>query len=95
MANPFGDWQVREAQVTAYSEYRYFFEPERFLSENNIQYVVLSSSVHTSENMKMTLQQRADLHRVEKRRSVGWMGNSPYICFITPQSKFTGSSNSD
>ena len=77
--------QVRKAQVTGYSEYRYFFEPERFLSENNIQYIVLSSSVHTSENIKMILQQRADfLHRVEKGRSVGWMGELPLYLFHNP-----------
>lgn len=77
--------QVREHQVDGFPEYRYFFEPERFLSENSIQYVVLSSGTHTSEKMKMNLQQRADLlHRVEKDRPVGWIGELPLYSFHNP-----------
>ncbi|MFQ5902872.1 MAG: ArnT family glycosyltransferase, partial [Candidatus Binatia bacterium] len=77
--------QVKEEEVKRDPGFRYFFEPEYFLSTNNIQYVVLSSSMPTSKSLKKILEGRADLvHRSETQPLVGLVGTLPFYSFHNP-----------
>lgn len=76
--------RARDKQVKRYPEYRYFFEPRRFLTENRIQYVVLSSGTPTNGHLQSILEQQADLLiRVEKKSSA-WLGELPFYSFHNP-----------
>jgi len=77
--------QVREDEVKGFPRYKSFFEPARFLAENNIEYVVLSSGTNTSKHLKVILQQKADLiHRVERQHPAGFGGKVPFYSFHNP-----------
>jgi hypothetical protein len=74
--------QVSEDDVRARPEFKYFFEPEDFLRENNIEYVVLTSGTDTSEKMRAIVEQQTTLLHQVKRQP--WLAHLPFYSFHNP-----------
>jgi hypothetical protein len=68
-------------------EYQAFFAPEAFLAENQIEYVVVSSSTNSPKALEMILHHQAKLlHRVGKPSTLfGWIQSLPFSYLHHPE----------
>ena len=78
--------QVSAAELKQQREYRAFFEPGAILAENQIEYVVVSSSTNSPKELERLLQHQATLlHRVEPPPTLGWSQFLPFSYLHHPE----------